>query len=915
MLVAGALALAPGQAYAQQPDADLAAEIIRLRQQLEASRQENELLKDALTADQPSTLDEPTLEPQAEPVLAEQPPAERIETDALGEVVVRAQPRIKKLKEAPVSATVRTGQELSRELAFDMDQILKRTNNTKRDIGNSRTNGIGMRGVGGQFLFESLDPSVGTIQDGVAFTYTGFTSFDQYDLATVEVDRGPTGTDFGKNYGLGRISFTPRHPTFTPEASSSLTYGDFNTYIADAAVGGAVIDNLLAWRGAIHVNKADGQFKNAFNPDQTFFNRDRVQGRVQLLFTPSEDFSARVSFDMVTPQEEFFNSGVFHKPTPTTFANGATNNSLTPERRLSRRWFVEGNRDFTLNDFFSPDTFNMNLAQGVKNESKGGLIDLNWYLDDDTTLTSITAVRDYFFRASNDEQTPFDVNNSFLSGGHTPEVLHISQEVRLKSKFEDLVDYQVGALYLKRYTDQYTWGGRGSDAGAWYATDAEFARLDADNNGRQLMKDSLDGLVRREDWLVNNDSGSLFSNAEWHVTDDLNLVTGARINYEHRVQKTQRQLIRNGFGELLNDKSVNDTELGGFNANNAGELSEDALADPTQVAVADAVARQYFGADQYADLSAEQKAQVGAAKRIRRGQIGNLWQREPGNVFEAFQPTFIVSPSYKINENLTSYVSWRYNQKAGGSQSPNGVAIRVKPETSNAFEIGFKSSLFNNTLDLHADYFWNEITNYQQRTLVLDEFTTNIRRQADPNLLPTFIDIVGNAKGVRIMGVEIDGFYSGIPYTTINFAGAWNHAYYTDFKNSPTPVELQFPGAPTLFDATGKTLPFAPKFTFNISPEVRYPVNVLGIGAEVHGSFTTVFESRFQSDRAFSEFGWVGTNTTTDFSLGIGRQDGKFDVSVIGTNVFDNDEPIEQTWNTITPRTGRWFGVRVSSSL
>ncbi|MDT8406092.1 MAG: TonB-dependent receptor plug domain-containing protein [Methylococcales bacterium] len=920
MLATGVWALAPGVALAQNSQADVAAELARLRQELAATRQENELLKNALSTQPVSepvvteTLDV-LAEPQAEEFVAEETFAETNTTDALGEVVVKARPRLRRLKEAPVSASVVTGEALTREVAYDMDQILARVGNAQRFTHNSRVNGIAVRGVGGQFLFEALDPSVGAVEDGVAYTYSALASFDHYDLANVQVDRGPTGTDFGKNYGLGRISFTPRHPTFTKDANLSLTYGDFNTYIVDGAVGGPVVDDLLAYRAAIHINKTDGQIKNAFNPSQTFFNRDRLQGRFQLLFTPTEDFSGRVSFEFVAPQDEFFNSGVFHKPTPQFFANGAANNSLTPERRLSRRWFVEGNRDFTLQDFFSRDAFNMDLAQGVKNESKGGVIDLNWYLDDDTTVTAITGIRDYSFRASNDERTPFDVNRSLLSGGHTPYVLHASQEVRLKSKFEDLVDYQVGGLYVKRITDQYTWAGRGSDAGAWYARDAEFALLDADSNGRQLMKDSLDGLVRREDWFVDNDSGSLFANAEWHVAPKINLVTGARVNYEHRVQKTRRRLLRNGVGELLNDKSVNDTELGGFDANNQGELSSAALTDPNQIAVADAVARQYFGIDQYADLSAEQKAQVGAAKRIRRGQIGNLWQLEPGNTFEAFQPTFIVSPSYKFNDDLTGYVSWRYNKKAGGSQSPNGVAVRVKAETSNAFEIGFKSALLDNTLDLHVDYFWNKITNYQQRTLVLDEFTTNIRQQADPNALPAFIDIVGNAKGVEIMGVEIDGSYTGIPYTTINFNGAWNRAVYTNFKNSPVPVELQFPGGPVLFDATGKTLPFAPKFTFSISPDVRYPFDLAGIGAEAHGSFTTTFSSRTQTNRALSKFGWIGANTSTDFSVGLGRQDGLFDVSMVGTNIFNNQEPIGVTWNTITPRMGRWLGVRVSSAF
>ncbi len=45
--------------------------------------------------------------------------------------------------------------------------------------------------------------------------------------------------------------------------------------------------------------------------------------------------------------------------------------------------------------------------------------------------------------------------------------------------------------------------------------------------------------------------------------------------------------------------------------------------------------------------------------------------------FKETQPAFVVSPSYKINDNLTSYVSWQYGEKAGISQFVNGVSSLV----------------------------------------------------------------------------------------------------------------------------------------------------------------------------------------------------------------------------------------------
>ena len=76
-----------------------------------------------------------------------------------------------------------------------------------------------------------------------------------------------------------------------------MTYGDWDTVIARAAGGGPIIDGKLAWRGAINANKGQGDIKNEYNRDITWTNKDRVYGRVQLLFTPTETFSARLSVD------------------------------------------------------------------------------------------------------------------------------------------------------------------------------------------------------------------------------------------------------------------------------------------------------------------------------------------------------------------------------------------------------------------------------------------------------------------------------------------------------------------------------------------------------------------------------------------------------------------------------------------
>src|SRR6185369_9117302 len=116
---------------------------------------------------------------------------------------------------------------------------------------------------------------------------------------------------------------------FTPSADYSLTYGQRDRFKGTFAGGGAVVDDLLAWRGAFVVDRGAGDLTNAYNKDQTYGNTDRVSGRTQFLLTPTPDFNARISFNLTPRAAEYTNSRTINTPTPTVYANGSVNNLST----------------------------------------------------------------------------------------------------------------------------------------------------------------------------------------------------------------------------------------------------------------------------------------------------------------------------------------------------------------------------------------------------------------------------------------------------------------------------------------------------------------------------------------------------------------------------------------------------------
>jgi outer membrane receptor protein involved in Fe transport len=257
-------------------------------------------------------------------------------------------------------------------------------------------------------------------------------------------------------------------------------------------------------------------------------------------------------------------------------------------------------------------------------------------------------------------------------------------------------------------------------------------------------------------------------------------------------------------------------------------------------------------------------------------------------------------------------VSWQYGEKAGIAQTTNGISNLVLAEETSAFEIGVKTTLLNNNLVFNADLFSTDIENYQQGVRVLDEYTTalNIATGISPSI--AYTTATGNVPKVRAEGLEVDGFYAGIPHTRVRFALAYTDASYKEFPNSAQPSENGFAGAPAYRDLSGSTLPGSSKLSGNLGVDYRHAV---WSDKEIHLSANVAYSSKTNTDNALSEFGWIPGRTVTDLSVGVGRAGGSFDVGLLAKNVFDDDTPLAVTWNSFIPPEPRWLGVVITGRL
>jgi outer membrane receptor protein involved in Fe transport len=920
------------KAVSTKPVSELELENQQLRQALAAAKQrELELIKKGVAAG-PAGTATATAQTGETVAAAEATPLEELtkpdesQNKDLGEVVVRARPKLEKLHDVAQSASVVSGKELDRELAMDLGAITRRASNIQFNQNNTRGASLSIRGVGKRSFSETQDPSVGITVDGVSYGLSQLANFSFYDVESVEVTRGPRGTEGGLSASSGKVNVVSKAPTFTPTAELSATYGEREALILKGALGGGVIDDFLAWRGSFIVDKGRGFYTNKYDSNYSLYNKDRLSGRVQFLFTPTSNLTAKISADFEPNQPQLQNGLTFYHASPRYFDNGTLVDSKgsSAEAKLAGWTSAAGvftsprayfqNRGFGWNDYIAGVTtgkvnFNENQGQTVSN--KGALAQVDWEVGNHV-LSSNTAVREYRFDAHNDEGTPFDIN---VDGGGGVNYDQYTQEFKIRSKPGGFVDYKAGAfgIWTKDNIDSKT--GWGADAGAWLASDGQYKVLDTNaglnrGSGLALLKDSLVDGRKLATTRVRTKSGSLFGEADLHFTDKFTLTSGLRVTREDRTTRDDSLLVANGAGGALNPVSVNGVKLGGFNSDTTtGALGANSAA---QLALANQVANRYFGKALYSDLTAAQQKLVANAKAIRKTQIGTLYN-QVSNHYDDILYTAQLTPSYKINEDLTAYAAWQYGEKSGSALNINGISSTVKPEETHAIELGLKSFWLNRDLVLNTDAFLMDIKNYQQSVQVVNQYQTalNLAAGQSPNTAVEFTSAQGNVDRVRVYGVELDSAYNGIQNLSIRFNGSYNIAQYVKYTNAARPEELGYL-ANNYIDLSGATLPGASKWNFTIGAEYAKPVFDKYL---FHTSFNTTFQTGFNNADNLSRTGYINARQLTDASIGIGTRNSMFDVSLVAKNLFNNNTH-EQGWLSYSPNPYPvWFGFQVSGKI
>ncbi|MXP10592.1 TonB-dependent receptor [Altererythrobacter halimionae] len=365
-----------------------------------------------------------------------------------------------------------------------------------------------IRGIGLTSIDLGADGAVAFLQNGAINSRPAAQLSGFYDIAQIEVLRGPQGTTYGRGATGGVINIVTARPTEYFEGYARASYGNYNAVTLEGAVGGPIAGDKLMFRVAGKYDRRDGYGTNLFtgNPID---NRDAyaVRGSLQSNITP--DLELLIVADHF--KEDDFNYA-FHYFGPT----------VTPEAQLPGP-LLGGD---TINDYYAargePVNYrNLYSDEDAINDRKGTSVTGILTLDKGAfTVTSTTAYRK-FERFNRDDLDVSDIN-AFGRNDYTEDSESFSQEVSFTA--------DLGALSLlggAMYFEEDLFG----EVRVPTVNQAQYLNLLL---GTNLPPDLYDDGFYLQRGTVKTKAVGVYGEGTIEITPDLSFTAGARYNWEKR---------------------------------------------------------------------------------------------------------------------------------------------------------------------------------------------------------------------------------------------------------------------------------------------------------------------------------------------------------------------------------------------
>ncbi|MFP6815575.1 MAG: TonB-dependent receptor, partial [Pseudomonadales bacterium] len=481
------------------------------------------------------------------------------------EITVTARKKVERLIDTPVAVAVLTAEEIDRYNTRDLVELTQRIPGLS--IAHAAGGGAGgrlfIRGVGNIASDYGADQPVSLVMDGMSFSRGHVLDTGFFDIAAVEVLKGPQTLFFGKNSPAGVVSVTSISPEVGGEfemfARASYEFVSEDPVI-EAGFSVPVGEHWAFRFAGRRQDMQDGWLKNSAEPlDVTAFypgfdfstrgasdsdkfpNQDQTVLRMTAVWEPNDTFSANLKlFHSDSEQNEAGYTilyacadGPGANPYYTAFPDPT---QICPDSKpkLERNSALPPAGIANAHPFIDEDSKYFNsLNQEIYT------LEMTWEINDNWTLSSVSGYWDYFHR----EYTNYDYTSYAVvvsQQGESGDAF--TQELRLQSNFDGPINFMVGGFYETMERDL--------DAPVQILPSLFFAPGVVPYVSGQFAGDEFyDGafISYHQHWDNNIESFSVFGSFEWELAEQWTLAGGARYTKEDRDSVGGNILENSGF--------------------------------------------------------------------------------------------------------------------------------------------------------------------------------------------------------------------------------------------------------------------------------------------------------------------------------------------------------------------------------
>ena len=775
----------------------------------------------------------------------------------LADIIVTATRRSTDLQSTPVSVSAVDSSLIAQAAPRDLGDLAAFVPNfSAATIANFNAASFAMRGVGQTSIIVYFEPPVAVLVDDFVVPSVQTQLLDTFDVAQVEVLRGPQGTLFGKNTTGGVVTVRTKRPEMNYiGVEGRVEYGDFGQRKIQAAAN-VPLGSIAALRLVGGYEKSDGYYKNGacygpvtgFVPNkfdgrsgclggETLGGKDVWQARAKLLIEPSSNLSALFQYEWIRDTSDVVpsvNENYLYTGTNPFLTDllGLTDPNAQGTDPLDRAAYT-GRNDALLF-----------MGQGQRISVDGVYANIEY----DTGIGTITSVSGYRYQRSRIPNSYAGATAvaadgqylSFFDATRDDNRKTWQQELRFASDFSGPFNFVAGGFYQRDKID--------------FCVGQVLGFLDLTSGPLPF------GNWNDTPYLLCNaqraKSRALFLEGTFKATDRLTITAGGRYTWDDKTWLGRQQTFIPALGS-------------GF--------------DPT----------------------------------IRLGQAldASVYNYPAGVVTVSDkwrEPTYRVSVSYQATDDLFVFGGYSRGYKGGGFNDQIGgfaafgddldafreAARATDPEKADSFELGMKSQFLDNRVRFNLTGFYVKYKDLQK------QLNVPIVVNGQPNQVTLFV----NAASATVKGIEAE--LSATPVEGLTLRGVLG---YQDGKYN------SYTAANAGYDLASAPLDRAPKWQWTLDGVYSVPIGDYKLTLNANAAYTgRNLNTQAIDDPLGNTF--LNARTLVNGSITLSQIDDKYYLRLVGKNLTDKRyrvgiQNVAGLWLNSQYGPPRYFGLEAGLSL